>query len=134
MNSFKWVPLVAVIVFACTDHKSNPIIAQEDYTDLFQSWTHSFEEQTDSVQIFRPSDSRQFPMSRFRQVYQFSEDSTCKYRVLLPNDGQIVQSGRWTVISHSDKILAILDTTGKLESKFKMIELQQDLLRLVFLY
>jgi hypothetical protein len=134
MKTIKWIPLVVTVVFACTEQKSNPVVAQEDYSSLLQSWTHSFEEQTDSVQIFRPTNSRQFLMSRFRQIYEFSKDSSCKYLVLNPNDTQYLQSGKWTIISHSDRILAIFDTTGNLERKFKIVELQQDLLRFVDLY
>jgi hypothetical protein len=134
MNSIKWIPLVAMIVLACSEHKSNLIIPQEDYSDLFQSWTHSFEEQTDSVQIFRPTNSRQFPISRFRQILEFHSDSTCNYLAVGTNDYTYMVAARWSIISHNDRILAIFDTTGELAFRFKVVELQQDLLRLVFLY
>jgi hypothetical protein len=134
MNTIKWIPLIVTFVFACSEHKSNPVVAQEDYSNLLQSWTHSFEEQTDSIQIFRRTNSRQFPVSRFRQIYVFEADSTCNYLTVGTNDFTYMVPARWSIISRSDRILAIFDTTGNLHYRFKLVELQQDLLRFIDLY
>jgi hypothetical protein len=134
MHTTKWIPLIVMVVLGCSEHKSNPIIAQEDYSNLFQSWKYSFEEQTDSVQIFRPMNSRQFPMSRFRQVYLFRPDSTCTFFAVGDNDFTYQVPATWTIISHTDRILAIFDTNGKLNCRFKIVELKQDLFRFVYLF
>ncbi len=99
--------------------------------DLFQHWVHSREEQKDpdaKEQIFRPATSRQFPPSRFRMAYKFSDGGDCEWMFLDPADGHHFKPGKWEIDS-GDKSVLKITADGK-TSSFRIIELSKDILRL----
>ena len=102
-----------------------------DIKDLFQHWVHSPEEQKDpdvKEQIFRPAKSRQFPPSRFRMAYKFSEGGDCEWMFLDPADGHHFKPGKWE-IDPGDKSVLKLTADGSTNS-FRIVELTKDILRL----
>jgi len=62
INSCKYLSLVFSLIVFSYSEKSNPIIADFNFTYFTTNWTNSFEEQTknDPTQIFRPSSYKEF--------------------------------------------------------------------------
>ena len=100
---------------------------------LCQHWVHSFEEQkqTEKSQIYRTSDFKQFPPSRFRMQYIFYKNGDCEWYYLSPDDGHHFKRGRWRVDAHDKRVLQIIkdDTT----ESYRIIELTQDRLRMAII-
>ena len=100
--------------------------------DLFQHWVHSYEEQKDTdakEQIFRPAKSREFPPSRFRMAYKFSEGGECEWMFLDPADGHHFKPGKWEIDSGDKSVLKI--TADGSTNSFRIVALSKDILRLV---
>ena len=73
------------------------------------TWLRAREEEAENgPQIFRPSDYKTFPPSRFRAKYVFHRDGTCEYLYLSPNDRHAMKSGEWTY-EKGDKRLVVRD-------------------------
>ena len=95
-----------------------------------KSWTSSYEENTtDLSDIYRPSDYKVFPLSRFRQVYIFYDQDSCKYLVLSPTDAHYWQTGIWDYEDNT-RIVKIMNRDSTVVQEFKIIELQNDLLKI----
>lgn len=62
---------------------------------LFQSWTHSREEDTDDVELYRP-EAFPFPPSFGRDGFQIRPDGTFLRRDVGPADGTVEIPGQWT--------------------------------------
>ena len=133
MKTIQCLSLFFLLFAASCKEESNPTEPGRDYSDLIQSWTNSFEEQVDSIQVYRPSDYRQYAIARFRGKYEFLKDGTCNYLVLSPTDAHYMQIGRWTVISRVENVIGVFDSTGAVYRKMRIVELQQDLLRFVYI-
>ena len=100
--------------------------------DLFQHWVHSREEQKNAdaeEQIFRPAKSREFPPSRFRKAYKFSEGGKCEWMFLDPTDRHHFKPGKWE-IDPGDKSVLKITADGRTNT-FRIVELSKDILRLV---
>jgi len=115
------IPLVAAPVSA-------PSAA--DINHLFQHWVRSSEEEQpgQTLQVFRPASSKQFPPSRFRMAYKFARNGGCERYVLSPDDAHHFEACAWSV-STSDKTLLRI-TGGGATASFKIVELTGQLLRL----
>jgi hypothetical protein len=61
---------------------------------VFRSWTHSYEEDKEDVQVYRPSDY-EFPPSRGRRGFEFREGGEFIYYGIAPADGHLESVGRW---------------------------------------
>ncbi len=133
MKTIIYFALLLLIFFISCKDKSNPTVAEQGYSNLTKSWTNSFEEQTDSIQIYRPSNYKQFPIARFREIFEFSKDSSCSYLVLSPVDAHYMQIGKWSIISRGNKVIGIFDSSQAVYRKFQLVELKQDLLRFVYI-
>ena len=106
---------------------------------LIGSWTHSQEEQIESnILIYRPTDSKQFPPSWYRNTFSLNPDSTCDYLVLAANDGHYFEKGTWNY-NEDTKILTISYTQREVAPhlpqidvvlKFEVIELKKNMLKL----
>ena len=124
--------LFLLVLFSCKD-KSDPVEADIEIDNLYNSWTNSWEEQTsgDSTKIFRPSNYKEFAISRYREVLIFNQNNTCSYLVLAPNDAHYFQNGRLTLVDQEKNIFAILDSTEQVYKKFQITELKKDLLKYI---
>lgn len=125
---------LSFILISCQEN-SNPITPGTEIENLFKSWTNSFEVQgtNSKVRIFRPSDYKEFPLSRYREVLIFEKDNTCSYLVVAPTDGLYFEKGKWSVIEMKENIFAIFDSTQKLYKKFQIVELRSDLLKFILI-
>ncbi len=102
--------------------------AQTDDIDislLEKKWVQSYEESYDT---YRPSDYKDFPPSRYRQVFTFKKNNVCSYRVLAPNDAHYYAEGLWK-FNKKDNILKVINSESKVLYRYKIVELSEDILR-----
>jgi hypothetical protein len=132
MKTINCFSLFLLIFFASCKDKSNPTVVAQDYSNMTQSWSNSFEEQIDSIQVYRPSNYKQYPAARFREIFEFSKDRSCNYLVLSPVDAHYMQSGKWSIISPDNKVIGIFDSLQTIYRRFQLVELKQDLLKFVY--
>jgi hypothetical protein len=102
--------------------------------NLLGSWSHSFEEEPmqGDIDIYRPTESGEFPPAWFRRRYVFSEDRSCEWLVLHPADAHYMASGSWDV-DHRDKTaILVYDADGVVVENvsFRVVELTADILRI----
>ncbi len=124
MKTLKLLPLflLSFLLPSCEkDTKTNDI----DISLLEKKWIQSYEE---SYNTYRPSDYKDFPPSRYRQVFIFKENNICSYRVLAPNDAHYYAEGQWR-FNKRDNILQIISSESKVLYRYKIIELSEDILR-----
>ena len=119
----------AIFIFGCnTDGILN--FNKIDISELKKQWVHSREEETDSIQIYRPVNYKDFPPSRYRQVYSFSDSARCEYLVLAPNNGHYFENGTWAY-NEDNQILVIFNSSQQIIRKFKVVLLAIDILKFV---
>jgi len=97
---------------------------------LEKSWAHAYEEDiSEEIEMYRPSDSNDFPLSRYRQVYNFEKSNACEYLVLAANDGHYMERGIWTYNEKSN-IITIFNSGFEKLYEFEVVELTVNLLKL----
>ncbi len=103
-------------------------VAGNEIFNLFQSWTHSREEEEnlyDKEQIFRPSNYRVFAPSRFRMIYEFSKNGNCSWFVLHPANRHYMEDGKFT-FDPKRKEITIFNKSSEIIEKFKILNLGKD--------
>ena len=102
--------------------------------DLLGSWTRSFEEEEvgSAIEVYRPSESREFPPAWFRMRYVFHVDGACEWLVLHPTDAHFMTMGRWGVDRGDRAVVFVYDATGSLvkHASFRIDELTSEILRI----
>ena len=123
--------LVASVVCAgCADDPVDSLppvdLSYSESADFFGSWTRSYEEEAGpnnwAEQIYRPSDSRQFPPSWFRHRYVFDQDGTCEWRILHPTDAHYMEPATWKADSEDRNLISIYNPIGTEVVRFKILE------------
>jgi hypothetical protein len=118
------IVVLNMVLFTCC--------TQEKVSDLHlikKSWTHSGEEENENgYSIYRPSDYKEFPPSRFRQTFDFKDNRVCIYLVLAPNDAHYNQEGVWEY-DESIGIITVMNGTDVV-FEFKVLELNKNILKL----
>ena len=97
---------------------------------LIKGWTHSSEESIPGeFEVYRPSNYKEFPASRYRQIFNFRDNDLCEYLVLEANDGHTMKNGNW---EFDDKANTLKISNGNSEVlyEFEVIELSDNLLKL----
>lgn len=86
------------------------------------------QEDVNSVtRIFRPSDSREFAASRFRDAYEFKEEGFCRYMFLHPADAHSMKEGT-CAYDVEKKAIRIFSDDGNFLKEFTVRQLSQDML------
>ena len=136
MNTLKYLLLFLPLVLISCNDESNTVTSVWDYGYLTASWTNSYEEETasNSTKIFRLSNYRDFPSSRYREMLIFSQDGNCSYLVLASNDGHYLEYGKWIIVDYDKHIIEILKPSGAHYKNFQVVELSKDLLKIVMIY
>ena len=126
------VGLLLILVFALScKEKPTPAKVPIDMSSLTQSWTHSFEEESDSIALYRPSDYKNYPGARYRDNFDLQNDGSCNYMVLSPDDAHYSVRGTWSVRISDGTIVELRDTLGNIHYVLKVVELRSDLLRIL---
>ncbi len=116
----------ALVIASCKKNNDDTILISL----LEKSWTQSYEENTsESYNVYRPSDYKDFPPSRFRQVFNLKENNICDYLVLALNDGHYMENGNWEY-DEKTNIIKIMNKDLIVLYEFEIIELKNDLLKL----
>ena len=97
---------------------------------LEKSWTQSFEEKTsDDIEIYRPSDYKEFPIARYRQVFSFHDNNVCEYLMLAENDAHYMEKGKWE-FDDKPNIIKVLNSDSEIIYEFEIVGLTDELLKL----
>jgi hypothetical protein len=82
----------------------------------------------DDVQVFRPANSRTFPPSRFRMIYEFQRNGECAWLALAPDDAHQMRRGAWSFDPVDPSVIRIVrDNTT---DRFLIVELTKQVLKL----
>ncbi len=117
------------------DFEKLPSIANDtesaENANLLGSWTDSREESqlNPNGLVFRPSDFKKFPPSRFRFKMELSKDGSCKYLYLHPTDRHKMVSGKWDYDAKT-QTLKIFDGGDKIVKSYRVSKTDKDLLLL----
>ena len=125
--------VLCVVCMNCEKHPSNPPVPVAVSADFFQSWTRSYEEEavpSDGIQIYRPSDSRDFPPARFRNRYVFDRDGTSEWLVLHPTDAHYMEPATWEADADDPMVISIYNPVGTEVVRFEILDLAPDLMRI----
>jgi hypothetical protein len=133
MKTARYLIVLFLITFSSCKEETNPVTSQIDYGQLTRNWTNSYEEEdlNNSTKIFRPSNYKEYPSSRYREQLTFTNDSNCSYLVLDPADAHYFKSGKWSLIDREKNIIKIADSSGVEYKTLQIVELKKDLLKLV---
>lgn len=114
-----------VIITGC---KNNHNTIQKSL--LEKSWTQSSEESMPGeFEVYRPSDYKELPPSRYRQIFNFRDNDLCEYLVLEANDRHTLKNGSWE-FDEKTNILKISNENFEVLYEFEVIELGDDMLKL----
>ena len=80
---------------------------QELPQSLFQTWFHSYEEDLDSVTVYRP-EGYALPLSRGRTGFAFKKDGHFEQYDIAPTDGLEKSEGKWARLT-TDELEIRLD-------------------------
>src|SRR5215204_4590920 len=95
------------------------------FTDaLYQHWTHSHEEDTDTEMVFRPADY-DFPPSRGRYSFELKPDYTLTITGVGPTDRTQQTKGVWKV-EGDDRIAFYLDSPAEPSRVLQVISADED--------
>lgn len=100
---------------------------------FFACWSASYEEnqETDKEKLFRPCDYN-FPPSRFRQTMVFDKKGTCQVLQIGETDAHYFADCRWTY-DKKKKLVNIADDKGKIKMKIKIVSVDKEKLKIVFI-
>lgn len=126
---FRFIIINLVVVgFTNCEHNDDSDAIKKSL--LEKSWIQSYEEKTsEAIEIFRPSDYKEFPLSRYRQIFHFYENKICDYRVLAANDGHYMASGSWMLNSQKNTI-TIYNSENKVLYVWEVVELKDTILKM----
>src|SRR5690349_18446420 len=95
---------------------------------LFQRWTHSYEEDTETVKVYRPR-GYPFPLSRGRNTIEFFPDGRFLQYAPGAADRPVELKGRWESAG-SKRIRVVTPGDGKVTRVFDIQKVSQSELRL----
>ena len=128
MSKHKIISIVLIAAFMISGCEKDSDAIQISL--LEKSWTQSYEENiSESYIIYRPSDYKDFPPSRYRQVYIFRDNKNCEYLILAPNDAHYMENGNWEYDAKNN-IIKVMNSDFIVLYEFEIIELKDDLLKL----
>jgi hypothetical protein len=125
---------VVVVNVNCTERLQHTAYKDiNEFNNLLGSWSRSFEEEPmqGDVEIYRPTESREFPPAWFRRRYVFNEDRSCEWLVLHPTDAHYMTSGTWDVHPLDKAVILVSDAGGTVVENvsFRVVELTAEILR-----
>ena len=103
-----------------------------DSNKLLGCWAHSYEEEAgEQNRKFRPCDFQEFGPSRFRRKIELQSGGVCQYLALSRSDKHAMKTGKW--ILNKENLLSIFDEEGQVVYKWRVMQLDDDLIRFRFL-
>lgn len=101
---------------------------------LLGCWTHSFEENQGNPEwrIYRPCDYKEYSPSRYRHRLELMKNAQCTWLHLAANDAHYMVNGSW-IYDEENQVLEIFNKSGKSVTKYRLIEVGDDFLKLELL-
>lgn len=96
---------------------------------LINNWTHSYEEDINGINTFRPTNSQNFDASRYRFVLNLKDNNSAEYLKLAPNDGHYLERGKWNYNNETEQLFVFNDD-GDIIYAYKVIKVTRKLLQL----
>jgi hypothetical protein len=93
---------------------------------LYKRWTHSFEEDHDSIEVYRP-ETYAFPRARGRRSLEFRPDGTCVDWAIGRGDAREARPATWRA-EGNDRI-AIEKPGGQVQT-LRIVRLEEDRLEI----
>ncbi len=118
---YTFILIIGLTTISCEKEKEKSKLSL-----LKKTWIHSYEEGYD---VYRPSDYKKFPDSRFRGVFDFRNNNECSYLVLAPNDGHYMEEGTWK-FDEKNNALTIRTKQSKILYNFQVLEVTENILRI----
>jgi hypothetical protein len=126
------VSLLLAVVLGCS--KTSPPGTGMDWNDLYQHWTHSYEEQQDPngpERIYRPAGSREFPPNFYRHQYIFRENGEAEWLWPSPADAHEMRATTWRIDPQRADVIHIQE--GDNLVSYRVLDLSRDRLVLLLL-
>ncbi len=103
-------------------------------TALFQRWFNSFEEDNDSIKVYRP-EGFDFPLARGRTGFAFLPEGKFEQYDIAPTDGLEKAMGTWQIESNETVRVQLSKVReGRPATyRFRIISLDKGLLKIQFL-
>lgn len=114
--------LLLASVMACSKQTPDGI----DWTDLYQHWTHSSEEQQDlhaPEHVYRPIGFKEFPPNFYRKQYVFRENGEVEWLWPSPADAHEMRAGTWEMDSQQH-VIHVQEDHQRIS--YRVIELSKD--------
>lgn len=93
------------IFFATSCQGPKKWVAQMD-NSIYQSWTHSFEEDSQNQKVYRPA-GYSLPPARGREGIEFRQGGSLTYKAIGPADVPVKHEGTWTMTGKNTMLLRI---------------------------
>jgi hypothetical protein len=97
-------------------------------TPLFRRWQHSFEEDHDGVQVYRPAEFN-FPPARGRSGLEFQPDGAFIRYAIGRGDAPAPQPGRWRMAAPS-RWNVQQDSPGAAEQTIDIVRVDDQILEI----
>lgn len=125
MNSYNLTILIIFSLFFGTPANETKCRVPKE---IFNHWTHSHEEDTQGVMIFRPS-SYKFPLSRGREGFEIEPNGEFVAYKIAPTDGIDKFTGKWKA-KKKDIIIVSLDNNNIKPYQIKIISVTNEVLKI----
>lgn len=96
--------------------------------EIFKHWTHSYEDDTKDVEVFRPS-YYNFPPARGRRGFEIKENGELVQYKIGPTDRVVEVSGRWKA-EGKDKIIVSFENKEIAPFTIQIISCTDDMLKI----
>lgn len=124
-NRLAMALFIILSVFSC-ENQADVNIESLSELDIQGCWTHAREEEEN---LYRPCNSQNIPISRFRQVFEFKADGVCEYLVLASNDGHYMETGLWDFNENTNEV-RILNPQDVVLLSFVITDISNDSFKL----
>ena len=118
--------LIPILFFlSCNTNKE---IKYNTDSNLFQSWRHSHEEDTESYKVYRNADFH-FPTSRGRHAFEIKEDGVFIHHQIGPVDVPVTVEARWEM-KDENKLHVVREVAGNEGFTLEILEVGPDILKI----
>ena len=124
--------VLLITTLSCVEEPDNSF----DFGDLVGNWTHSYEEETnqsDQIFLYRPSNYKEFPITRYRRIYRiYHKNNSCEVYQLAANDAHFFESCTWSTEEINNEVFVTINFESSGKEEFKIIEISDDLLEIEY--
>ncbi|ELS01737.1 hypothetical protein Xen7305DRAFT_00014420 [Xenococcus sp. PCC 7305] len=97
--------------------------------DIYQHWVHSYEEDGNGMQVYRPEDY-DFPPSRGRGGFELKENKQFILYTIGPTDRPQALLGNWRIID-SNKLKVYFESKADQSFNLEIVEIDKQYLKII---